>query len=141
MKISSQYSIAVHMMVAISVFKEYKVTSEFLAKSINVNAVVVRRLMSILKESGLIEVKFGTGGMILKNDPNEITLLDIYKSVNKDDLFDLHSNSNKQCPVGKSINLLDNYFSDAQRALEDSLNKTTLSKLINEIKENNYEIS
>ena len=63
MQISSRFTIAIHMLTCMEAFKdEYKVTSDFLASSINVNPVVIRRILSQLKDAGLIEVKRGTGG-------------------------------------------------------------------------------
>ena len=63
MQISSRFTIAVHMLTCMETFKEeYKITSDFLAASINVNPVIIRRILSQLKDAGLIEVKRGTGG-------------------------------------------------------------------------------
>lgn len=54
MQISSRFTIAVHMMTCMETFKEdYKITSDFLASSIHVNPVIIRRLLSQLKEAGL----------------------------------------------------------------------------------------
>ena len=58
MQISSRFTIAIHMLTCMETFKEeYKITSDFLASSINVNPVIIRRILSQLKEAGLIEVK------------------------------------------------------------------------------------
>ena len=47
MQISSRFTIAVHIFVCIHVFGgESKITSEFLADSVNVNPVVIRRILS-----------------------------------------------------------------------------------------------
>ena len=55
MQISSRFTIAIHMLTCMEAFKdEYKVTSDFLASSINVNPVVIRRILSQLKDAGLI---------------------------------------------------------------------------------------
>lgn len=136
MKISTQYSMAVHILVAIEKFKTYKVTSEFLAKSINTNAVVVRRIMSILKDNNLIEVKFGTGGTYLKEDAKNISLYDIYKIITKsENIFDFHKNPNNLCPVGKNIHILNNHFVSAQVEMENSLKGVNLQNLIDEIGE------
>ena len=63
MQISSRFTIAIHMLTCVETFKEdYKVTSDFLASSINVNPVVIRRILSQLRDAGIIEVKRGTGG-------------------------------------------------------------------------------
>ena len=65
MQISSRFTIAIHMLTCIETFKEdYKVTSDFLASSINVNPVVIRRILSQLRDAGIIEVKRGTGGLL-----------------------------------------------------------------------------
>ncbi len=46
MQISSRFTVAVHTLLAIDTFeKEYKTTSEFLASSVNVNPVVIRRTL------------------------------------------------------------------------------------------------
>lgn len=47
-QISSRFTIAVHVLVCIETFKnDYKETSDFLASSVNVNPVMIRRLLQI----------------------------------------------------------------------------------------------
>ena len=63
MQISSRFTIAVHVLLCIGAFKDdYKITSDFLASSVNVNPVVIRRLLQQLKKAGLVNVKRGSGG-------------------------------------------------------------------------------
>ena len=51
MQISSRFTIAVHMIICIEAFKDtHKVTSEFIASSVNVNPVVIRRLLQQMKK-------------------------------------------------------------------------------------------
>ena len=55
MQISSRFTIAVHMLAYISMYGEKeKVTSEILSGSIQVNPVIIRRLLSRMKTAGLI---------------------------------------------------------------------------------------
>ena len=100
MQISSRFTIAVHVFTCIETFKDqYKMTSDFLASSINVNPVIVRKLLGQLKEAGLIEVRRGLGGASLARPADEITLLDIYRAVEcvgHGELFHLHENPNQQ---------------------------------------------
>ena len=57
MQISSRFTIAVHMLAYISMYGEKeKVTSEILSGSIQVNPVIIRRLLSRMKTAGLITV-------------------------------------------------------------------------------------
>ena len=60
MQFSSRFTIATHILVCVCVFEnEVKVTSNFLASSIQVNPVIVRNLLGLLSDAGLVEVKAG----------------------------------------------------------------------------------
>lgn len=137
MKITSRFTVAVHTLVAVQTLgKDYKTTSEFLASSVNVNPVVIRRTLSSLKAAGLVEVKAGSGGATLKKEPTDITLYDIYLAVNclEGGLFHFHENPNPNCPVGKNIHaVLDKHLDRAQSAMESELKKVTLAELIGQM--------
>ncbi len=137
MKITSRFTIAVHTLLAICVFeKEYKMTSNFIASSVNVNPVVIRRTLLKLKSAGLIEVKAGSGGATLIKSADDITLYDIYTSVDciEGELFNFHENPNLECPVGKNIHsVLDAHLLDAQTAMENKLKSVTLADLANQL--------
>ena len=81
MQISSRFTIAVHIFACIKTFEnDYKITSDFLAGSTNVNPVIIRKILGQLKGADLIEVARGTGGAKITRPLNEITLLDVYKA-------------------------------------------------------------
>jgi DNA-binding transcriptional regulator YhcF (GntR family) len=68
MQISSRFTLAIHIIACIETFKnEYKVTSDFLAGSTNVNPVIVRKILGQLKSAGIVEVARGSGGAVLSN--------------------------------------------------------------------------
>ena len=76
MQISSRFTIAIHIFACIATFeKDYKITSEFLASSVNVNPVIIRKLLSQLKAAGLVTVTRGSGGAAIAKPLEEITLL------------------------------------------------------------------
>ena len=124
MQISSRFTIAAHMLICMEVFKEdYKVTSEFLAGSIQVNPVMVRRLLQQLKKAGIIEVKRGSGGATIARPLEQITLLDIYNAVEpieEGKLFHFHENHN----------ILDTRLDAVQNAMEKELRSVTLKDLV-----------
>lgn len=131
MQISSRFTLAVHILICIDTFKdEYKVTSDFLAGSTNINPVMVRRLLGQLKKACIIDVMRGTGGAVITKPLNEISFLDIYKAVecvDNGELFHFHENSNPNCPVGRNIhNILDEKLMRVQMALERELASITL---------------
>jgi DNA-binding IscR family transcriptional regulator len=140
MQISSKFTIAVHSLLLMYYFNgEYKITSEFIAESVNVNPVIIRRVEQDLKKANLIEVQSGSGGAKIIQDFNSFTLLDIYKAVCvEQDLFSKHSSPNLECPVGKNINkILGPKLLDAQAALEANLKQTTFADLIEKLNQEN----
>ena len=63
MQISSRFTLAIHIFACVDIFKnDYKVTSDFISKSTNVNPVIIRKILLQLRNAGLIEVARGTGG-------------------------------------------------------------------------------
>lgn len=135
MQISSRFTIAVHIFACIDTFeKDFKITSDFLASSVNVNPVIIRKLLSQLKSAGLISVKRGTGGTTIAKELNEISFLDIYyavECVENGELFHFHENPNTNCPVGRNIhNVLDAKLDQVQTALENELKKITLKDVM-----------
>lgn len=132
MQISSRFTIAIHMLACMDVFQdEYKITSDFLASSIHVNPVIIRKILSQLKDAGLIEVKRGPGGATLAKPLNEITFFDVYQSVEcieDHTLFHFHENPDPDCPVGKNIHrVLDDKLLRIQGAMEQELKVITLA--------------
>lgn len=133
MQISSRFTVGVHTLLCIAYFKDEKVTSNFIAASVGVNPVVVRRALGQLKAAGLVAVEAGVGGASLVRAPEDITLLDVFDAVEAapDDLFNFHEDPNPACPVGGSIHaVLDGKLASAQNALRADLGKTTLADLL-----------
>ena len=135
MQISSRFTLAVHIFACIDVFKDdYKVTSEFLAGSTNVNPVIVRKILGQLKAAGLVEVVRGPGGASIPKPLGEISFLDIYNAVEcieKGELFHFHENPNAECPVGRNIHVvLDDKLMRVQKAMEAELFSITLEDVM-----------
>lgn len=135
MQISSRFTIAVHVLVCVELLKStHKMTSDFLASSVNVNPVVIRRLLQQLKAAGILCVARGTGGADTVRPSGEITLLDIYNAVESVDgggLFRFHENPNPLCPVGRNIHaVLDGKLAEIQRAMEQEMEATTLQDVV-----------
>jgi len=134
MQITSRFTVALHIFTCVEVFKdEYKVTSDFLAGSINTNPVIIRKILTQLKNAGLIEVARGTGGITVTKPLSEITFYDVYEAiepVENGDLFRFHENPNPECPVGRNIHkLLDKKLQAIQGAMENEMKRYTIEDL------------
>ena len=135
MQISNRFSIAIHMFACMEYFKDdYKITSEFLAASVGVNPVIIRKITSQLRDAGLVHVARGTGGVTLAKAPEDITLLDVFKAVDSIEdgkLFSFHENPSADCPVGRNIHLiLDDKLERVQKAMEQEPNAITIANVI-----------
>lgn len=138
MRYSSRLTVAAHILMCIRYFHgKEKLTSDFLAGSVNVNPVVVRNILGKLKKAGLVKVEAGIGGASLARDPADITLLDVFNAVETDtDLFHFHENPNPECPVGRSVHpVLGEQLASVQSAMERHLESITLKDLMSGISE------
>lgn len=139
-QISSRFTVALHIFACVEYFRDkYKVTSDFLASSINTNPVIIRRILGQLSRAGLIRVARGTGGIEVAMPLGDITFLDVYRAVEPIEnghLFHFHENPNPECPVGRNIHaLLDGKLQSIQEAMEDRMKKYTLEDIRNGISE------
>ncbi|KXT60569.1 Rrf2 family transcriptional regulator, group III [Streptococcus oralis] len=136
MQISSRFTIATHMLIIIALEgQKSKVTSDFLAGSVGVNPVIIRKTLSQLKKAELISVARGTGGAEIAKDLQQITLLDVYQAVEclgkKGELFSFHENPNPNCPIGANIHsVLDKKLIEVQQAMENQLRQTSLAQVV-----------
>lgn len=133
-QISSRFTMAIHVIACIDAFKDtYKVTSDFLAGSVNVNPVIIRKLLGQLKEAGIVEVTRGSGGAQIVKPLEEITMLDIYRAVDcieDGELFHFHDHPNVACPVGRNIhNVLDDKLQRVQKAMEAEMSQITMADI------------
>ena len=137
MQISSRLTVAVHMLLCIEIFKnQRKVTSDTLASSVNVNPVVIRRILQQLKKAGIVSVVRGSGGADVARPLEDITLLDLYNAVECVDgggLFHFHEDPNQLCPVGRNIHaVLDGRLEEVQTAMEREMSSVTMRDILND---------
>jgi DNA-binding IscR family transcriptional regulator len=137
LKISSRFTVAVHMLALIS-FDDYgNLTSRQIADSVNTNPVVIRRLMIKLKEAEFIDVSQGNSGIELVKPLRDITLFDVYKAVEvveERELFQIHEDTNIKCVVGANIQMvLEVILENAQTAMESVLKNVTLENIVSKI--------
>lgn len=138
MQISSRFTIALHILTALETFQgQYRLTSRFLSGSIQANPVIIRNILLQLKAAGFVQIPRGRGSITLLKSSNEISLLDVYKSIEpleQDKLFSFHKNPNPQCPVGRNIhNILDWRLLSVQQAMENKLEAMKLSDILTDL--------
>lgn len=135
MKYSTKYSDAIHILAYIEMLKGTDLSSDRIAQSVETNPVYVRRIMSDLRTAGLIESQRGKAEPKLLKKPEEITLLDIYSSVEKDQrLLHIDKKTNPNCLIGGSIQeVLDETYERLQKKIELEMQQITLADIIDKL--------
>ena len=132
MAANSQFSMAVHVLSMLARAKGENVKSDYLASSVNTNAVVVRRLLGQLNQAHLVVSQTGAnGGSRLARCPREINLAEIYKAVNCGGVIALPSRApSKDCPIGKNIEaVLGCLQREIDKGIEEKLSRYTLQNV------------
>ena len=132
MAANSQFSMAVHVLMMLARSREENLKSEYLAKSVNTNPVVIRRLLGQLANASLVVSQTGAnGGTRLSRCPSEINLSEVYKAVSCGEVFALHGKSpNQDCPVGRNIEaVLCNLQKEIDRSVGEKLSQFTLQNV------------
>lgn len=130
---NSQFAVAVHILAMLAKSSDKRVKSEYIAESVNTNAVVIRRLLCNLQTANLVESQKGaTGGTLLAKRAEDINLSEIYEAVSTSEVFSLHRQKpNQDCPVGKNIEaILCNLQKDIDKAIEEKLARYTLADVL-----------
>ena len=130
---SSRFVIATHTLALLANGDGEPMTSEWIAGSVNTNAVVIRRILAMLARAGLVASQEGAkGGTRLAMPAKNITLLAVYRAVEEGDLFASHPQPpNPNCPVGCHIQAaLAPTLDAAEEAMAKSLAKTTVADVV-----------
>lgn len=132
----TKFSSAIHALILISE-SETPMNSDQIAASVGTNPSYIRKLTTRLSKAGIIEGHRGISGFRLRQKPEQISLLDIYKAVMETDslhLFDLHQNPNDACIVGHNIcPVLGSMFRGMERDVENRLQSMTLEDCITDM--------
>lgn len=127
---STRFPTAVHILTMLTIARGEYLSSEFLSQSIDANPAAIRRILGMLGGAGWISSQHGAhGGTRLAVKPEKISLLDIYRLVEEENVFRMHQ-PNLRCPVAQSVKTeLESALTAAERAMRDVLAKRSLAEV------------
>lgn len=108
------------------------VTSEVLAKAMDTNPVVIRRIMAGLRDKEYVRSEKGHGGgWTLACDLSKVTLRDIYIALGSPSLLAMGNRTDAPgCLIEQTVNAaLSRTFEDAEALLLSQLGEVTLAEL------------
>ncbi|WP_327754108.1 Rrf2 family transcriptional regulator [Sphingobium sp. SJ10-10] len=107
-------------------------TSEMLAKAMQTNPVVIRRIMAGLRERGYVRSEKGHGGgWTLACDLSQLTLRDVYEALGEPSLLAIGNRTESPgCLVEQAVNAaLGRAFDEAETLLLSRFGAVTLAQL------------
>lgn len=113
------------------------VTSETLAKSMDTNPVVIRRIMAGLRDQGYVRSEKGHGGgWTVVCDLSKVTLRDIYTAIGSPALLAIGNRTEApDCRVEQAVNAaLGQTFDEAEALLLSRLGEVTLAMLSEDLR-------
>lgn len=137
MSTSSRFAVAVHVLTLMAWSDDEPLKSDQVAESVNTNPVVIRRMLCELAQDNLVVSQMGsTGGSRLARRPEEITLLDVYRAVERPGVFSLHhKHPSRRCPVGGNIGaVLGEVREEIDSAVEQVLGQITIKDVVRRLK-------
>ena len=138
MAANTQFSIAVHLMLALGLNCGKEVTSAQMASSVNTSPSFVRRILAKLSRANLVTATTGKAGFsALAKPADEISLLEIYRAVDAPPTFAIHAYPAQNfCQVSCNIeSVMQKVLAKAQSSFEGSLAQTSLAEVIADIKQ------
>ena len=111
--------------------------SSVLAENIGANASKLRKLLSMMVKGGIVVSTQGTtGGFLLKKNPNQIHLQEIYCAIEDRKAFHLdvnRVNGNKNNLNQKFNDYFIDLFADVQVDIENKMRKITIKSIMNKL--------
>ncbi len=132
---NTRLSTALHILAIMAHNKGELVTSDWIAGSVQINPVIIRKEMALLKKAGLVESVAGKeGGSKLAKSADKIKLSEVYLAIKNSDLLGKKNQEpNPYCPVGKNINKqLELLNQEAESKLLSFLGKKSLADFCTE---------
>lgn len=126
---NTRFATIIHILTLLEKFPNQWLSSDWIAESISINPVMVRKELAALHKLGWITSKKGKeGGTMLSVPSSEISLADVFKAVrNSNVLGKKNLFVNSQCSIGKEINAeLEKLFDETDEIVMNSLKDKSL---------------
>ncbi len=133
---STRFASALHICSLLAADRSRSITSKALAKNLNTNPAVVRRLLGALAKAGIAETRMGKGGgASLARGPKKITLAEIYCAVEAPGLIAKpRSAPDPDCPLGSGLTfVIAAVGGQAEQAFMAALDAVTLRQFVKDI--------
>lgn len=130
---NTRFATLIHILTLLARNRGQWMSSDWIAGSIRINPVIVRKELGILHDQGWVVSRKGKeGGSALRVGADEISLADIYRVVKNSNVLGKKNNcKDSGCPVGKDINRqLDALFTETDEIVFGTLRHRSLENFV-----------
>src|SRR5690554_751175 len=130
---NTRFATIIHILTLLAKFPGQWLNSDWIAESISINPVMVRKELAVLHQLGWVISKKGKeGGTMLYVSSSVISMADIYNAVKNTNVLGKKNNcTNVKCEVGKEINKeLGKLFEETDKILLHELEKKSLKAFV-----------
>lgn len=132
---NSRFATLIHILTILAKNPGQWLSSDWIAASIQINPVMVRKELGVLKELGWVTSKKGVhGGAMLQVCSREISIAEIYKVVKTTNVLGKKNDCDgSRCSVGNGINnRLETLFEEIDEIVLEALETRTLESFANQ---------
>lgn len=129
---NTRFATSIHILTLLAMYPDELLSSEYIAGSININPVLVRKEIVHLRKKGWIDSKEGKGGgNTLAVPARAIMLSDVFLLVRQSAVLGRSNDPNPKCKVGKQINQhIGHLYEDAEQAMLKRLSRTSIADFV-----------
>lgn len=135
MRRDSRLSVVLHLLLHMNELEQVA-TSEALGPLMNMNPVMVRRILGGLRDAGIVRSEKGHGGgWALARPLDRVTLGEVYQALGAPALFGIGpQHENPKCLVEQAVNrAVGKALSDAEALLLAQLDRTTVAAIAKDV--------
>lgn len=134
---STRFALSVHILTLLAQHRGETLTSARIADSAGANPAFIRRILCDLARAGLTKGRLGKGGgAMLAKGPKRISLMDVYRAVEKDSLVPAPKEPSDQNADDLSEKLpfvLGDAIDEAEAAFFTALDNVSLKQVVKEV--------
>lgn len=130
---NTRFATILHILTLLAKHRDQWLSSDWIAESIHINPVIVRKELSLLQRQGWVISKKGKeGGSMLLVSSCQISLAEIYKTVKNSNVLGKKNNcAGSKCMVGRNINkALGELFDETDEVVIKALQPKNLKSFV-----------
>ncbi|MCS7463777.1 Rrf2 family transcriptional regulator [Paenibacillus doosanensis] len=135
---NSEFTIAIHSLALLAYRPDHMATSDMIAHNVCTHPARVRKVMAMLRKNGYVAAKEGTGGgFILKCDPEQVTLAEMYRLTSMGSVKPgwCSGDAEQDCMIACNMaTVMDQLYAGAEKQMIDYFGQWTIRDVLEQVR-------